>query len=75
MVLINKFLSPICAPAHGDIATYFFFEKTFRSDGEMCVSVTSSQKKKPVKKIAPKMASLKHTFLHRIEIFFRPPHT
>ena len=40
MTLSNEFLSPTCAPAHGDIATYFFFEKIFRSDGEMCVSVT-----------------------------------
>ena len=41
MVFSNKILLPTCAPAHGDIATYFFFEKIFRSDGEMCVSVTS----------------------------------
>ena len=41
MALSNKFLSPTCASAHGDIATYFFFEKIFRSDGEMCVSVAS----------------------------------
>ena len=40
MELSNKFLSPTCGPAHGDIATYFFFEKIFRSDGEICVSVT-----------------------------------
>ena len=40
MELSNKFLSPTCAPAHGDIAPYFFFEKIFRSDGEMCVSMT-----------------------------------
>ena len=36
----NKFLSPTCAPAHGDIDTYFFFEKIFRFDGGMCVSKT-----------------------------------
>ena len=40
MELSNKFLSPTCAPAHGDIAPYFFFEKIFRSDGEICVSMT-----------------------------------
>ena len=38
MLLSNKFLSSTCAPAHGDIATYFFSEKIFRSDGGMCVS-------------------------------------
>ena len=38
MELSNKFLSPTCAPAHGDIATYFLFEKIFRSDGGICVS-------------------------------------
>ena len=27
MALSNKILSPTCAPAHGDIAPYFFFEK------------------------------------------------
>ena len=52
MALSNKLLSPTCVLAHGDIATYFFFEKIFRSDGEMCVSVTSSQKIS--QKIAPK---------------------
>ena len=41
MALSSKILSPTCAPAHGDIATYFFFEKIFRSDGGMCVSVAS----------------------------------
>ena len=40
MALSNKFLSPTYAPAHGDIAKYFFFEKTFRSGGGMCVSKT-----------------------------------
>ena len=40
MALSNKFLSPTYAPAHGDIATYFFFEKIIRSDGGMCVSMT-----------------------------------
>ena len=40
MELSIKFLSLTCAPAHGDIAPYFFFEKIFRSDGEMCVSMT-----------------------------------
>ena len=40
MALSNKFLSPTCAPAHGDIATYFFLKKIFRSDGGMCVSMT-----------------------------------
>ena len=39
MALRNKFLSPTCAPAHGDIATYFFFEKIFRSDGGMCIAM------------------------------------
>ena len=29
MALSNKFLSPTGAPARGDIATYFFFEKYF----------------------------------------------
>ena len=55
MVLIKKVLSPTCAPAHRDIATSFF-GKIFRSDGEMCVSVTSSPKTKSVTKKAPKMA-------------------
>ena len=50
MALSNKILSPTFAPAHEDIATYFFFEKIFRSDGGMCVSVTSSQKQKSVEK-------------------------
>ena len=40
MALRNKFLSPTCAPAHGDIAPYFFFEKIFRSGGGICVSMT-----------------------------------
>ena len=40
MELSNKFLSSTRAPAHEDIAPYFFFEKTFRSDGEICVSMT-----------------------------------
>ena len=40
MELSNKFLSPTYAPDLGDIAPYFFFEKIFRSDGEICVSVT-----------------------------------
>ena len=39
MALSNKFLSPTYAPAHGDIAPYFFLKKIFRSDGEICVSV------------------------------------
>ena len=37
----NKFLLPTCAPAHGDIATYFFFEKIFRSDTRMRVTIAS----------------------------------
>ena len=41
MALSNKFLSPKCASAHGDIATYFFSKKIFRSDGGICVSMTS----------------------------------
>ena len=42
MALSKKILSPTCAPAHGDIAPYFFFEKkTFRSDGGICVSMTT----------------------------------
>ena len=40
MELSNKFLSPTYAPDLGDIAPYFFFEKIFRSDGEICVSMT-----------------------------------
>ena len=40
MALSSKILSPTCAPAHGDITPYFFFEKIFRSDGGMCVSMT-----------------------------------
>ena len=40
MALSKKILSPTCAPAHGDIAPYFFFEKIFRSDGGTCVSMT-----------------------------------
>ena len=66
MELSNKFLSPTCAPAHGDIAPYFFFEKIFRSDGEICVSMT------PFWVLGHLgVTSLKHIFLHRIEIFFR----
>ena len=41
MALRKKIQKLLCASAHGDIATYFFFEKIFRSDGEMCVSVAS----------------------------------
>ena len=40
MELSNTFLSPTYAPDLGDIAPYFFFEKIFRSDGEICVSMT-----------------------------------
>ena len=66
MELSNKFLSPTYAPDLGDIATYFFFRKKNRSDGEICVSVTQ-----PPNGPKSKMASLKHIFLHRIEVFFR----
>ena len=41
MALRNKFLSPTCPPALGDVDTYFFFEKIFRSEIRMCVKVTS----------------------------------
>ena len=40
MQLRNKFLSPKCAPDSGDVDTYFFFEKIFRSEIRMCVTVT-----------------------------------
>ena len=40
MRLINKFLSPTCAPGLGDVDTYFFFEKIFRSEIRICVTVT-----------------------------------
>ena len=52
MALSKKFQKLLCAPAHGDIATYFFLKKIFRSDGGMCVSVTSSQKKSVEKNIS-----------------------
>ena len=42
MELSNKFLSPTYTPDLEDIATYFFFEKIFRSDGGICVSMTPS---------------------------------
>ena len=32
---------PSCAPDLGDIATYFFIEKTFRSDTRICVTMAS----------------------------------
>ena len=41
MELRNKFLSPTCPPGLGDVDTYFFFEKIFRSEIRMCVTVTS----------------------------------
>ena len=41
MALRNKFLSPACPPGLGDVDTYFFFEKIFRSEIRMCVKVTS----------------------------------
>jgi len=41
MALRNKFLSPTCPPDLGDVGTYFFFEKIFRSEIRMCVVVTS----------------------------------
>ena len=41
MALGNKFLSPTCAPDLEDIDTYFFFEKIFRSDIRICVTMTS----------------------------------
>ena len=41
MRLRNKFLSPKCAHGLGDVDTYFFFEKIFRSEIRMCVKVTS----------------------------------
>ena len=40
MRLRNKFLSPTCAPGLGDVDTYFFFEKIFRSEIRICVTVT-----------------------------------
>ena len=65
MALSNEFLSLICAPAHGDIAPYFFSEtyidpmeehvfqwRHFGFLGHLGVT------------------SLKQIFLHRIEIFF-----
>jgi len=41
LALSSKFLSASCAPDLGDIATYFFFEKIFRSDIRICVIMTS----------------------------------
>ena len=41
MALSKKILSPTRAPAHGDIAPYFFSKKIFRSDGGICVSMAS----------------------------------
>ena len=41
MALRNKFLSPTCAPDLVDIDTYFFFEKIFRSDTRMRVTIAS----------------------------------
>ena len=41
MRLRHKFLSPTCAPDLGDVDTYFFFEKIFRSDIRICVIMTS----------------------------------
>ena len=40
MALRNKFLSPTCPPGLGDVDTYFFFEKIFRSEIRICVTVT-----------------------------------
>ena len=70
MALSNKFLSPTCASGLGDVATYFFFEKIFRSDGGMCVSMTPFLGAICFDCFF-EMMSLKHTFLHRIEIFFQ----
>ena len=41
MALINKFLSPKRASDLGDVDTYFFFEKIFRSEIRIWVTVTS----------------------------------
>ena len=41
MALANKFLSPTCSPYLGDIDTYFFWKKTFRSDIRICVIMSS----------------------------------
>ena len=41
LALSSKFLAASCAPDLGDIATYFFFEKIFRSDIRICVLMTS----------------------------------
>ena len=40
MALSKKIISPTYAPAHGDIAPYFFSDIIFRSDGGICVSMT-----------------------------------
>ena len=40
MRLRNKLLSIKYAPDLGDVDTYLFFEKTFRSEIRMCVTVT-----------------------------------
>ena len=66
MELSNKSLSPTCAPAHGDIAKYFFSKFFFDPIPEYAF-----QWRNPQMAQNPKMASLKHIFLHRIEIFFR----
>ena len=67
MALSNKFLSPTYAPVLGDVATYFFFEKIFRSDEGMFVSMTPFLGAIFLT-VFWGMMSLKHTFLHRIEI-------
>ena len=41
MALRNKFLSRTYPSGLGDVDTYFFFEKIFRSEIRMCVKVTS----------------------------------
>ena len=41
MALRNKFLSPTCPPGLGDVDTYFFLEKIFRSEIRICVTVAS----------------------------------
>ena len=41
MALRNNFLSPTCPSGLGDVDTYFFFEKIFRSEIRKCVIVIS----------------------------------
>ena len=66
LALSNKFLSPTCAPAHGDIATYFFLKNSSIRYQNMCFGDVTFNS--IVEKTAP---SLKRIFLYRIEIFFQ----